>query len=48
MTFFLWAVLAVTCAALMVALAAFDRLIEIGSAAFIGFVSFGAGVFLHI
>ena len=113
MTLFLWAMLAVTCAALMWALAAFDRLIDIGSAvagdrrtggrkvkrgvipgakgssfrkglarnrlfvewlfrapewagefriarslfrrfrigsaiAFIGFVSFGAGVFLHI
>lgn len=33
MTFSLWAVLAVTCAALMWALAAFDRLIDIGSAA---------------
>jgi hypothetical protein len=33
MTFFLWAVLAVTSAALMWALAAFDRLIEIGSEA---------------
>ena len=33
MTFFLWAVLAVTCGALMWALAAFDRLIDIGSAA---------------
>ena len=33
MTLFLWAVLAVTCAALMWALAAFDRLIDIGSAA---------------
>lgn len=32
MTFSLWAVLAVTCIALMWALAAFDRLIEIGSA----------------
>ena len=31
MTLFLWAVLAVTCAALMWALAAFDRLIDIGS-----------------
>jgi hypothetical protein len=33
MTFCLWAVLAVTCAALMWALAAFDRLIDIGSVA---------------
>jgi hypothetical protein len=33
MTFFLWAVLALTCAALMWALAAFDRLIDIGSEA---------------
>lgn len=33
MTLSLWAVLAVTCTALMWALAAFDRLIDIGSAA---------------
>jgi hypothetical protein len=33
MTIFLWAMLVVTCAALMWALAAFDRLIEIGSVA---------------
>ena len=31
MTLFLWAMLALTCAALMWALAAFDRLIEIGA-----------------
>jgi hypothetical protein len=33
MTLFLWAVLAAACAALMWALVAFDRLIDIGSAA---------------
>ena len=33
MTLFLWAMLAVTCAGLMWALAAFDRLINIGSVA---------------
>ena len=33
MTLFLWAMLAVTCAALMWALAAFDRLIDIGTGA---------------
>jgi hypothetical protein len=33
MTLFLWAILVVTCAALMWALAAFDRLIDIGSVA---------------
>ena len=33
MTFFLWTVMAVTCAALMWSLAAFDRLIDIGSEA---------------
>jgi hypothetical protein len=32
MTFYLWATLVVTCAALTWALAAFDRLIDIGSA----------------
>ena len=32
MTLFLWAMLAVTCAALMWALAAFDRLVDMGTA----------------